>query len=86
MSTTPVNVQIPSDSEAPVIADFVEHALRVVGCEQAPDFGRAFCQRGKQQDAVRNAFGTGQYDGAVDAGNRGEVEVIHQGGLKQTSF
>lgn len=29
MSTTPVNVQIPSDSEAPVIADFVEHALRV---------------------------------------------------------
>lgn len=29
MSTTPVNVQIPSDAEAPVIADFVEHALRV---------------------------------------------------------
>lgn len=29
MSTTPVNVQIPSDSEAPVLADFVEHALRV---------------------------------------------------------
>lgn len=29
MSTTPVNVQIPSDSEAPIIADFVEHALRV---------------------------------------------------------
>ncbi|MGX6396897.1 restriction system modified-DNA reader domain-containing protein [Rothia kristinae] len=29
MSTTPVNVQIPSDAEAPIIADFVEHALRV---------------------------------------------------------
>lgn len=29
MSTTPVNVQIPSDTEAPIIADFVEHALRV---------------------------------------------------------
>ncbi|WP_349931287.1 GIY-YIG nuclease family protein [Glutamicibacter mishrai] len=29
MSTTPVNVQIPSDTEAPLIADFVEHALRV---------------------------------------------------------
>ena len=29
MSTTPVNVQIPSDPDAPVIADFVEHALRV---------------------------------------------------------
>lgn len=29
MSTTPVNVQIPSDPEAPVIADFVEHALRI---------------------------------------------------------
>lgn len=29
MSTTPVNVQIPSDSQAPIIADFVEHALRV---------------------------------------------------------
>lgn len=29
MSITPVNVQIPSDVEAPVIADFVEHALRI---------------------------------------------------------
>lgn len=29
MSVTPVNVQIPSDAEAPVIADFVEHAIRV---------------------------------------------------------
>ena len=29
MSTTPVNVQIPSDPDAPVIADFVDHALRV---------------------------------------------------------
>lgn len=29
MSTTPVNVQIPGDPEAPVIADFIEHALRV---------------------------------------------------------
>lgn len=29
MSTTPVNVQIPSDTAAPIIADFVEHALRV---------------------------------------------------------
>ena len=29
MSTTPVNVQIPSGADAPVIADFVEHALRV---------------------------------------------------------
>lgn len=29
MSTTSVNVQIPSSSSAPVIADFVEHALRL---------------------------------------------------------
>ena len=29
MSTTPVNVQIPGDPRAPVIADFMEHALRV---------------------------------------------------------
>lgn len=35
MSTTPVNVQIPSDSEAPVIADFVEHALRVAYIDRA---------------------------------------------------
>lgn len=35
MSTTPVNVQIPSDAEAPVIADFVEHALRVAYIERA---------------------------------------------------
>ena len=35
MSTTPVNVQIPSDSEAPVIADFVEHALRVAYVDRA---------------------------------------------------
>lgn len=35
MSTTPVNVQIPSDSEAPVIADFVEHALRVAFVDRA---------------------------------------------------
>lgn len=28
MSTIPVTVQIPGDAEAPVIADFVEHALR----------------------------------------------------------
>ena len=34
-STTPVNVQIPSDSEAPVIADFVEHALRVAFVDRA---------------------------------------------------
>lgn len=35
MSTTPVNVQIPSDTEAPVIADFVEHALRVAYVDRA---------------------------------------------------
>lgn len=35
MSTTPVNVQIPSDPEAPVIADFVEHALRVAYVERS---------------------------------------------------
>lgn len=35
MSTTPVNVQIPSDAEAPVIADFVEHALRVAYVDRA---------------------------------------------------
>lgn len=35
MSTTPVNVQIPSDSAAPVIADFVEHALRVAYVDRA---------------------------------------------------
>lgn len=35
MSTTPVNVQIPSDSTAPVIADFVEHALRVAYIDRA---------------------------------------------------
>lgn len=35
MSTTPVNVQIPSDPEAPVIADFVEHALRVAYIERS---------------------------------------------------
>lgn len=35
MSTTPVNVQIPGDSEAPVIADFVEHALRVAYVDRA---------------------------------------------------
>lgn len=35
MSTTPVNVQIPSDAEAPVIADFVEHALRVAFVDRA---------------------------------------------------
>ncbi|AOS62609.1 restriction system modified-DNA reader domain-containing protein [Actinoalloteichus hymeniacidonis] len=35
MSTTPVNVQIPSDAEAPVIADFVEHALRVAYVNRA---------------------------------------------------
>lgn len=29
MSTIPVNVQIPSAAEAPIVADFVEHALRV---------------------------------------------------------
>ena len=29
MSTIPVNVQIPAAHEAPVVADFVEHALRV---------------------------------------------------------
>lgn len=29
MSVTPVNLQIPGDTAAPVIADFVEHALRV---------------------------------------------------------
>lgn len=28
MSTTPVNVQVPSSPEAPVVADFVEHAIR----------------------------------------------------------
>lgn len=35
MSTTPVNVQIPSDSSAPVIADFVGHALRVAYVDRA---------------------------------------------------
>ncbi|OIU87837.1 GIY-YIG nuclease family protein [Microbacterium sp. AR7-10] len=35
MSTTPVNVQIPSDSQAPVIADFVEHALRAAYVDRA---------------------------------------------------
>ncbi|PJI86655.1 hypothetical protein [Luteimicrobium subarcticum] len=35
MSTTPVNVPIPSDAEAPVIADFVEHALRVAYVNRA---------------------------------------------------
>lgn len=35
MSTTPVNVQIPSDAAAPVIADFVEHALRVAYIDRA---------------------------------------------------
>lgn len=34
MSTTPVNVQIPSDTQAPIIADFVEHALRVAYFER----------------------------------------------------
>jgi hypothetical protein len=29
MSVIPVNVQIPSDPHAPMIADFVEHALRI---------------------------------------------------------
>lgn len=28
MSTTPVNVQVPSSPEGPVVADFVEHAIR----------------------------------------------------------
>lgn len=35
MSTTPVNVQIPADAQAPVIADFVEHALRIAYIERA---------------------------------------------------
>lgn len=35
MSTIPVNVQIPSDADAPVIADFVEHALRVAYVDRA---------------------------------------------------
>ena len=34
MSTTAVNVQVPSDVEAPIIADFFEHALRVAYVER----------------------------------------------------
>ncbi len=35
MSTTPVNVQVPNAPEAPVVADFVEHAIRVAYVNRA---------------------------------------------------
>ncbi len=35
MSTVPVNVQIPAAADAPIVADFVEHALRVAYLHRA---------------------------------------------------
>lgn len=35
MSTTPVNVQVPSSPDGPVVADFVEHAIRAAYVNRA---------------------------------------------------
>jgi hypothetical protein len=53
------------------------HDARVIGIEQAGDFGVAACQRGEQQDAVGDAFRAGQLHRARRAAQRLEFERLH---------
>jgi hypothetical protein len=54
-----------------------EHARRIVGHEQVAHFGAAFGQGGEQQDAVGDAFRTGQADGAARRDHLGQINEFH---------
>ena len=80
------NTTATTDCEAPIVkraygnaelCEPVAHNLRIVRVKQPGQRRVAPSQRGQQQSAVRDAFGTGQAKSSVGSGTALEINELH---------